>query len=462
MHFLLLEVKINNFQNLLSCGFSVFPLSYGSKRPNISWQQYQENHATIERCIKWDSQQNNIAIVTGKISDIFVLDIDGEDGDKRIRALMQRYNKLPRTLSARTGNGIHLYFRYPDNRIIKTQAGIVIDRMREPNIDIRGDGGYVVAPPSIQPNGTSYRWVYPINDIEIAHAPKWLLDIISEKPASMQKKLAEALPQAQFDNIIQKEILNLQYAAKGTRNHQLNKSAFALGQHISNGLDEKYAREILTKTALEIGLEQKEITSTIHSGFEGGKKNPYIHNDNWNNPDLSVVQKQKPNLPKCPYDLLGDTLAKFIKDASLCKCAPPDYIFAALLSATAGIIGNSRRIEVWHKWQEPTALWFMLVGLPSCNKSPALDAVFPFIHRIEADYQKQYETELKAYNQQQEMQKAVNQQWQIDEQEILPKPKVKRLLVNDSTVEKTALILADNPRGLIYSRDELAGLLANL
>lgn len=67
---------------------------------------------------------------------------------------------------------------------------------------------------------------------------------------------------------------------------------------------------------------------------------------------------------------------------------------AALLCTTAGVIGNARQVEIWEGWLEVTSLWFMLVGLPSCNKSPALDAILPIIREFEAKYQQQYKQAL--------------------------------------------------------------------
>jgi|GEM_PF-3687628 len=110
--------------------------------------------------------------------------------------------------------------------------------------------------------------------------------------------------------------------------------------------------------------------------------------------------------------------------------------------------------------QEVTSLWFMLVGLPSCNKSPALDAILPIIREFEAKYQQQYKQALYEYKRALEQRKAEKELALITEE---PKePIAKRLVVHDATVEKLALILADNIRGLICLRDELAGLLANL
>ncbi len=85
----------------------------------------------------------NVGIVTGSVSGIFVLDVDGDDGSGSLRklVLVEEHSPLPMTLTALTGRGRHLIFRYHAairNNQSKLGAGL----------DVRGDGGYVVAPPS--------------------------------------------------------------------------------------------------------------------------------------------------------------------------------------------------------------------------------------------------------------------------------------------------------------------------
>ena len=118
----------------------------------------------------------NIGIATGKVSGIFVLDIDiknGAGGAESLAELEREYGALPSTVEAKTcSGGRHLYFRYPEQGI-GCKTGI------RKGIDVRGDGGYVVAPPSVI-DGKSYDWLTG-PDAPIADAPAWLLDILSPK-----------------------------------------------------------------------------------------------------------------------------------------------------------------------------------------------------------------------------------------------------------------------------------------
>ena len=164
---------------------------------------------------------------------------------------------------------------------------------------------------------------------------------------------------------------------------------------------------------------------------------------------MSILQSQKLDLPECPHALLPDPLRQFVIEAAACKSAPVDYVFAALLAASSALIGNARRVCVWYGWFEPTALWFALVGNPSCNKSPALDAVISPLNKLEADLRKlRGGGAISAYS---------GDKCEADTHQPLP-----RLLVKDATIQAIAILLAENPKGLFFSVDELAGLLANL
>ncbi|MGC9000793.1 bifunctional DNA primase/polymerase [Caldisericum sp.] len=153
-------------------GFSVIPLQARRKQPLISWQEYQERIATLEEIHSWFKHWKNlnIGIVTGKVSNIIVLDIDGEKGWSVIR---EKNLKLPNTWKVQTGKGAHYYFRYPGWKVSSFTQLL-------PGIDLRGDGGYVVAPPSMHPSGEIYQWDNELKG-ELAEAPEWLLELILNK-----------------------------------------------------------------------------------------------------------------------------------------------------------------------------------------------------------------------------------------------------------------------------------------
>ena len=135
-------------------GWSVIPIEAGEKKPLVKWEKYQRERATEDQVKKWwKSYPNaNIGIVTGIISDIIVIDIDSDAGKE---GYIAKFNELHHTISQKTGKpkALQLFFRHPKDQKYHNKAGLL------PEVDVRADGGYVIVPPSIHPNGKTYEWI---------------------------------------------------------------------------------------------------------------------------------------------------------------------------------------------------------------------------------------------------------------------------------------------------------------
>ena len=95
----------------------------------------------------------NVAIATGAVSGIFVVDIDGLDAERELRRLEAEHGELPATVEVITPRpGRHIYFRMPDTPV-RNSAGRLA-----PGCDVRATGGYTLCPPSVHPSGGVYRW----------------------------------------------------------------------------------------------------------------------------------------------------------------------------------------------------------------------------------------------------------------------------------------------------------------
>ena len=154
-------------------GVPVFPCEPGAKRPltrNGHWDATTDWRA-IER---WWRRQPfaNIGLPTGKKSGIVVLDVDVDDGGLESLAKLEREGPpVPKTARARTGGGgIHVFFRYPGSTEIRNSA-----RLLGPGLDVRGEGGYVVVPPSRTQD--PYEWV---DRSPLAEA-SWLIERLTER-----------------------------------------------------------------------------------------------------------------------------------------------------------------------------------------------------------------------------------------------------------------------------------------
>ncbi|MDA8086801.1 MAG: bifunctional DNA primase/polymerase [Nitrospiraceae bacterium] len=156
-------------RSYLSRGFSIIPVTRGTKRPALSsWKEFQERRATDEEIRAWfgNGSRNGIGIVTGVISGIAVVDLDGPEAVEFAKA-----HGFPPTPLVKTGKGYHAYYRY--------SAGVRNFQKRDdlPGIDLRGDGGYVVAPPSVHASGNRYQWVEGkgLDDLPLAELPSMIL-----------------------------------------------------------------------------------------------------------------------------------------------------------------------------------------------------------------------------------------------------------------------------------------------
>jgi len=118
----------------------------------------------------------NIGIACGAASKIFAIDID-LDGEAELRRLETEHGALPATVEVTTARGRHLYFRMP-NAPVRNSAGKLA-----PHIDVRGDGGYTLAPPSTHPGGRRYSWSVDSAGA-FAAAPDWLLARVTAPAAT--------------------------------------------------------------------------------------------------------------------------------------------------------------------------------------------------------------------------------------------------------------------------------------
>ncbi len=158
----------------LARGWSVLPLRPRDKRPLIAWEPLQNARPAAAEVAGWFERwpNANVGIVTGEISNLIVLDVDPKHGgDSSLERLERQFGPVPATVEAATGGGgRHLYFAHPGG-LVRNRAGIA------QGIDLRGDGGYIVAPPSTHPSGGRYAWRPGRSPAEatLAAAPRWLM-----------------------------------------------------------------------------------------------------------------------------------------------------------------------------------------------------------------------------------------------------------------------------------------------
>jgi len=237
-----------------------------------------KNHEQIEQWWgKWGDAAN-IGILTGAASGgLAVLDVDAPSGEASLQALVSEYGPLPPTVEVRTARGRHFYFRV-SGAVVRNSARKLGD-----GLDVRGDGGYVVAPPSRHVTGCVYSFSNgkSLADLELAEAVEWLLT----EPRTRKRLIAAPKPPIHLngstrerryaDKALESACAKVASASEGTRNDTLNRQAFGIGQLVGATLLERAEVEnALAAAAIVAGLPEPEIRATVRSGLDAGEKEP--------------------------------------------------------------------------------------------------------------------------------------------------------------------------------------------
>jgi putative DNA primase/helicase len=196
----------------------------------------------------------NLGIVTGAASGVIALDIDPRhDGELTLAALEAKHGELPPTWRFLTGGGgEHILFRHPGH-LVANSAGKL-----GPGIDVRGDGGYIVAPPSRHICGRPYAISvdHHPDDVGLAECPPWLLDL---NGTSTPGKKAAAKPARHWRAVVNAE------ASEGARNRTL---ASLAGHLLRNRIDPWVTLDLLTawnQTRCRPPLAETEVMMTVAS-----------------------------------------------------------------------------------------------------------------------------------------------------------------------------------------------------
>ena len=261
-------------------GLAVFPLEEKGKRPKTrnGFKDATTDAAQVKAW--WQQWPNaNIGIATGKRSGgIFVIDLDidedkGIDGYHTLEDWQRENGKFPETWTAITGRGgYHLYFH--SNSEIKNRAGII------DGVDVRGDGGYVVAPPSVHSNGNRYEWEYDPEEYNLADANnnvKFFLETGINSPG---------------ERFSMPDIVNA-----GERNEMIFR--FACMMQAKGASDESVFAATMAENNAKCNppMEEKEVRIIVNSVLKYQKGKPIHISDNgvatqgWREPVFATTEK---------------------------------------------------------------------------------------------------------------------------------------------------------------------------
>lgn len=390
----------------------------------------------------------NVGIPTGQINNIFVVDVDGEQGFKSLNRLELIYGKLDAP-TVITGKGKHLYFKMPENTDIKSSVSKIAD-----HIDIRANGGYVVAPPSIHENGHRYTWENFIPNQDFPEAPSWFISLITH---------AEKQP-LPVSGVLE-EISN---APQGQRNDTLYRRAISLiNRSRKEYLNMEEIKQNIINAAMLSGLSKEESLKTFDNALKFVEEN--CDNQEESEPDMDIL-KTKILLPAPKLNTkIFKGLEDWVNQTAETTNAPVDYVAFSLLAGAAGVVGLSRSISPWAGWEESCCLWVGAIGEPSSGKTPATTPIRKILNKIEDSRKDEYTGKLAKWKREKEVAKQRKKEWEEKVKEnpdtasnfpssaIIPaKPQTYRFVYGDTTQEALTSDMERNVKGAILFRDELA------
>lgn len=458
---------------LAARGWPVFPVGR-NKRPRL--KRWPEVATTDPAQIhSWWTREHagaGVGVLCGGRSGIVVVDVDPRhDGEAGLSALETRYGVLPRTLSARTGGGgRHLYFLQPRGVLIRNKTAL--DGV--PGVDVRGDGGYVVAPPSLHESGGRYEWIQ--ENERLGRLPCAWIDLLGDvRPTTDAAPAASPIRSQLRPSTVDFLAFG---AARGTRNDYLFKAAANMAV-CGWSLDNARPRLLAGCAACVPPYnDTRAADATIASAFRSVRARTASDVAPSNHDGRSVARAaalrsthpaSPPVRPWTPFptQCLPGPLRSFIDECAAAIGCDPAMVALPALAVVAAVIGTTRRIRLKRTWHEPAILWSVIIAESGELKSPALDQARSVIDRIQArafeeydeadgDYETarlRYEADLKMW---------MSRRGERGDPPVRPTPPVcTRILVEDVTIEGIAPILRDNPRGALLCRDELSGWLGS-
>jgi Bifunctional DNA primase/polymerase, N-terminal len=269
--------RLSSALNYAKRGWAVLPCQPGAKAPigRLVPNGLKGASTDCEVLRRWWSEvpNANVGLRTGIVFD--VLDIDGAHALEELERLAPTVGDHVFGPTVSTPRGWHCY-------VAATGIGNRTAIGGRSGLDWRGRNGYVIAPPSTNDVGADYDWIESNEftfgpDVGIRPAPSWLLEILSRRsePEWSPKSPRHGGRTGYGAAALERELGVLAVAPSGTRNDQLNRSAFRLGQLVA--VQQLTAQEVgdsLLLVAQRIGLEDAEAKSTILSGLEAGIRNP--------------------------------------------------------------------------------------------------------------------------------------------------------------------------------------------
>jgi Protein of unknown function (DUF3987)/Bifunctional DNA primase/polymerase, N-terminal len=390
----------------------------------------------------WEMYRNVscIGAPTGEASDLLVIDVDvddGKQGEESLAHLEEIYEPLPTRRKVRTGGGgIQCYFRYPKGY---GRIGNLTNLL--PGIDVRGEGGYIILPPSVSHKGP-YTWE---EKGKRGYAPEWLIDLILTPPSKdgrdggMDSFMGEdgtvVIPDGARDDTLFR--LTCSLIGKGFPLPAI----IAAIEETDRQCSESPGGDSRDDRAAEA------IVRSAYQRYEAGK--------------LWISSKGTDELPAFPVDAMPVKTRAFIRETAKALDCPLDLVGVPVLGALSASIGNSRRVRMKRDWSPSPSLYLAAVSPSGSGKSPAQSAALAPVRKKQRDQRELYEECKRDYERAQREYDALLKK-EKPTRETPRKPYFPRTWVDDTTVEALGTRFNENWRGLYLIQDELSGWIAGM
>lgn len=320
----------------------------------------------------------NIGIRTGRESGLVVLDVDPRHGgDNTLQDLERARSPLPDTVEAITGGGgQHLFFQHP-GRQVRTSAG-----QPGPGLDVRGDGGYVVAPPSMHLHGRRYEWKdsHHPDAVDLAELPAWLSDRVRVPKARKDIGIKTSGASRETEKI-----------PEGVRNHTL---ASLAGSMRRGALSEPAIRAALlaeNNTRCVPPLPEDEVVR-IAASISRYSPEPNGQEPDWRDPEPLAVATEPP--ADYPLEALPPTLQRAAQEVARFAKVPVASPAVIGLSVAATALRKHVRIEERPGLYHRPALFHALIAASGERKTPAFKHMTASLEEWEAERMEGYKAEV--------------------------------------------------------------------
>jgi hypothetical protein len=248
-------------------GWSIVPGAAEGKRALVAWKRWQSQAADVELVDRWWSRwpAANIAVITGRLSGVVVVDLDVRHGAERSLAELEAdHGDLPwRAVVETPSGGWHVYLQHPRFRVANSAGRL------GPGVDVRGDRGLALLPPSRR-QLAGYRWAIGGPETVPLMPNGWRRLLRPQQRtvrASHGNHRGEFQPGGHRDAARLAGVLKaLQQAPEGRRNKTLYWSACRLREMVDQGAPLAWA-EALVRAGVALGLDQAECRDTVASGL---------------------------------------------------------------------------------------------------------------------------------------------------------------------------------------------------